>query len=237
VPHRPTRTSWIPALAVASLASLAALASTACGASPSPQIDESDTVVAATTNPYGKPYPSKDLGTSPRRQKFAGSTMPNLAFRGYRDGARSSGLETISLADYFDPETRKFKLVHISVSAVWCTECDAESTAIANLSAGLKSKGVVFLEVLAEGPALSSGATMTDLDQWMERHKTPVAQALDPNLKKLGIFFDGSAFPFSINLDARSMEVLTAVNEGSVDVEKEVLEWVTWIDSHPAVAR
>ncbi len=63
-------------------------------------------------NPDGVPYPTDNLGLTPRSGNTPGQHIPNFTYRGYVDSNREAGLQTISLADIrvystgADPTTR-----------------------------------------------------------------------------------------------------------------------------------
>ena len=61
------------------------------------------------TNPYGVAYPTTNIGYKARNGSNAGNIIKNYKFLGYRNGDPSK-LETISLADYFDPQTKHVRL-------------------------------------------------------------------------------------------------------------------------------
>jgi hypothetical protein len=57
---------------------------------------------------------------------------------------------------------------------------------------------------------------------------------LDPDVKNLGQFFDAAAIPWNANIDARSMEILTAGVGYNPRITAEVDQWLQWIDANPA---
>ena len=59
---------------------------------------------------------------------------------------------------------------------------------------------------------------------------------LDPNVKNLGEFFQAAAVPWNANIDARSMEILSATLGAPRDVSADVLKWVKWVDENAPYA-
>ena len=70
-------------------------------------------------------------------------------------------------------------------------------------------------------PTAGTGATITDLNNWVTHHQSDFPSMLDPGVQNLGIFFAGAAVPFNMNIDARSMEILSS-ELGSFKVNRRV---------------
>ncbi len=193
------------------------------------------------TNPYGVPYPTTGLGFKARgdvTSKSPGDKIKNFKFLGYVDSNKAAGLTTISLADFFDPEMKQYKLLHISVAGVWCYWCQQETLALTPLVSALKQKKVVYLTALSEnnnhGPAAQA-----DLDYWVNTWHTNYTQVLDPSNRDLGPFFLSAGIPWNGNFDARTMEILSSTTAapanaaGQIDIEGDVNPWLDWIDKNP----
>lgn len=190
-------------------------------------------------NPYGVEYPTKNIGLEPRKGSIPGNVMKNYKFRGIAHADAntavdpSAELTTVSLADYFDPETRNFKVIHLNVASVWCPPCNAETEQAVAQAAKIAGLKVAFVQVLADGPVQGTGATVQDLQFWIKKHNPKFPQLLDPDLKNLGQFFDAAAVPWNADLDARTMEILSAGTGAPPDLEAEVSKWASWVDSNP----
>ena len=82
----------------------------ACGSKEQDKGVEGEAVGAADsapdTNPDGVPYPTDNIGTSPRLGTRRGNRMQNFKFLGYPNGDKSQGLQPISLAQFYDPKGR-----------------------------------------------------------------------------------------------------------------------------------
>jgi len=173
---------------------------------------------APDKNPYDKPYPTENIGTKARDSNRPGSRIANFKFLGYPAAPAeagggpdtSKGLQPISLANYFDPEGRQFRIIHIQASGVWCTACQAETQTVTPMAKKLAEMKAVWLVSLAEGPVQGRESTKKDLDGWIEEFKSPFTHWLDPANKNLGPFYDATALPWNANIDARTMEILTA---------------------------
>jgi hypothetical protein len=183
-----------------------------------------------------RPYPSEDnQGYQHRRSSVAGNTLIDFALQGYADSDRSKGLGCVTMQDFYDPTGEKnIKLLHISVGAAWCGPCQAEAMLLVPKIAEFRAKGVVFVSVLAQRPDRMK-AEPVDLDHWIDTFKTNYTQVLDPGAEQFGPFFDGSSYPLNINVDARSMEILTAA-PGTADLLAEVNTWLDWVNTHPPTA-
>ena len=215
-------------------------------------------------NPFGVCYPTSDIGTGARTNfsanGTAGQRIANFAFTGYA-GADTNVLTagtptTIHLANYYNPDLQPIpnviggtpvKLIHLTVAAVWCNPCNQETDFIsganwtgANKAGAAFAKelaplGVVFIQALSDGPVVGTGATMNDLNSWINKHQNDFTSMLDPGVQNLGVFFDAAAVPFNMNIDARSMEILSS--EVGFDTQMDLTiknQILPWIDNHPA---
>lgn len=165
---------------------------------------------APDVNPDGVPYPTDNIGTLPRKGSTAGNRIKNYKFLGYPNADRSGGLQKISLAQFYDPTGNRFRIIHIQAAGVWCTACQAETKIIVPLKADFESRKVVWLVSMAEGPTGGTPSKQADLDGWIAEYKSPYTHWLDPGNANLGPFYDRSALPWNANIDARTMEILTA---------------------------
>ena len=185
-------------------------------------------------NPYGKPYPTSNLGYQARAGSRAGNIMRNYKFLGYRDGDPSKGTTVISLADYFDPEMKTTKLIHFSAGALWCPPCNEEAKALVPLVPALKEKKIIVIQAIIEGDARGTGSTIADLDVWQKRHSVNYTVFLDPEQGNLGQFFDAAAIPWNGLIDGRSMELLSSGVGYNPKIQEEYTTWTKWIDANPA---
>jgi hypothetical protein len=165
---------------------------------------------APDSNPEGVPYPKDNIGTGARKGLNAGNRIQNFKFLGYPDGDPNQGLQPLSLARYFDPSGTKYRIIHIQAAGVWCTACQAETKAVVPMKADLEAKKAVWLVSLAEGPTPGAASRQKDLDGWIAAFKSPFTHWLDPANANLGPFYDRTALPWNANIDARTMEILTA---------------------------
>jgi len=219
---------------------------------------------AADTNGYGTCYPTSDVGTKSRTSLgsngLAGNRIANYAFTGYPatdvTQVTAGTTSTIHLAQYYDPDQKgvpgiiggvPIKVIHLTVAARWCQPCNEETDFIAGANATgyntgnasfaseLAPLGVVFVQALDDGTTVGTGATVTDLNAWIGEHKNDFSTGLDPSNAQLGVFFDAAAIPFNMNIDARSMEILTADVGFDTAMDNTIKSQVLpWINSHPA---
>lgn len=203
---------------------------------------EGATPVGKETNPDGVAYPTKNIGTKASSHSSTsgkvgtpGNIMKNFKFYGFPKGDKSQGLQQVSLADYFDPEGKNFRLVHIQAAAVWCGPCNAEAKAAATLAGELKGKKVAWLTALVESAKQGSPATEGDLAKWLTAYPSDYSHVLDPNNTNFGVFFDAAAIPWNADLDARTMEILYASTGGAGTVEgvrSELDAWLKFLDGY-----
>lgn len=184
---------------------------------------------APDKNPYGVQYPSENLGYTARSGNRPGNRIQNFKFLGYPDADKSKGLQPVSLAQYFDPEGRKYKLIHIVASAVWCPPCQAEAEMVTPLKDKFEAKKIVWLVSLVEGPVRGKPSVQKDLDGWIAQFKSPYTHWLDPGNAKFGPFYDIAAIPWNANVNAETMEILsskTGAPANEQDLWGELDEWL-----------
>lgn len=231
------------------------------GVQPPSQTSDCNTV---DKNGYGVCYPTADVGTKSRTtltsSGVAGNRIANYAFTGYPatdvTQLTAGTTSTIHLSQYYDPQQKgvtgiiggvPIKVIHLTVAARWCPPCNEETDFIAGANATgqnsggasfaseLAPLGVVFVQALDDGLTVGTGATVNDLNLWIGDHKNDFSTGLDPGNAQLGVFFDAAAIPFNMNIDARSMEILTADvgfdTAMDTTIKSQVLKW---IDANPA---
>jgi hypothetical protein len=177
-----------------------------------------------TANPDGVlyPAPATGYGKTARRGTNAGSIIQNFKFLGYPRADASKGLQTIALADYYDPCNKRLKLLHLTVAGVWCAPCNQETDAMVAATQQLASDRVMVIQALDDGPALGTPATQSDLDYWIRKHGSNFTEMLDPGLKNLGGFFDAASIPWNCDIDPRTMEIIRSANGWAGDVTTEL---------------
>ena len=215
----------------------------------------------ADKSPGGTCYPVDDIGTGSRSSFSANGTsgqrIANFAFTGYPTTDTTlltTGTPgTIHLANFYNPDGKAtiggtpIKLIHLTVAAVWCGPCNEETDFIsggnwtgantggASFAKELAPLGVVFVQALSDGPTFGTGATINDLNSWITHHQNDFTSVVDPGIQNLGVFFDGAAVPFNMNIDARSMEILSTELGFDTNMDNTIKTQVLpWIDAHPA---
>ena len=198
------------------------LAAVACGgASDAPLVDAD--VAAKTANAEGAPYPTDNIGTRSRSRSRPGDRIQNFAFQGCVEGKAGAALTTVSLADFFDPEQKRNKILHIQGVAGWCGICAGEARQTVSVASELKAEGAVIVQILFQGKSRSAGPTLVDLDTWCNTYETAHPVLFDANAKRLAVFgIDG--FPWNALIDTRTMEILDQGTGAPNDVAKYVRE-------------
>ena len=147
----------------------------------------------------------------------------------------TSTMSTIHVCDFYDPQQKgmpgviggvPIKLIHVGAFSMWDKASGEEADFIsgsnstgANTSGASWAKelaplGVVFIEVLADGAVVGTGATLADLKSWTQAHAPSqnvfgqnVFVGIDAN-QDLGAFFSPDATPYNADIDARTLQVL-----------------------------
>jgi hypothetical protein len=194
------------------------------------------TTAGHDSNPDGVPYPSPSggYGRTPRSGNTAGSMIQNFKFLGYPDGDSTQPLATISLADYYDPCNKRYKLLHITVAAVWCEPCNQETDALVAAKSALAQDSVVVIQALDDGPTVGTPATLNDLGYWIRTHNSNFTEMLDPGLQNLGGFFAASSIPWNCDIDPRTMEIIDSSEGWAGDVSTELQPGLSGLPGQPS---
>ncbi|MCW5834663.1 MAG: redoxin domain-containing protein [Labilithrix sp.] len=213
---------------------LALVVAAACSSSDGAQAPFPDPdLPLVEANPDGEPYPTDRIGGTKRSGTRPGDRMPNLTFRAYRSG-RAGGLETVSLAEYFDPTQARHKVLHLQIAATWCAICSSELEATMSVVDELEARGIRFLEVIVSGATAGKGPSLAEVDAWIDRHGTTFPTGIDVAARRLGALgVNGAAMPHDILLDTRTMEILDSSVGAPVDVAKYVLEALRFVEENP----
>jgi hypothetical protein len=223
---------YAPYAALAALAALAVVPIGACKGDPE-EFDDPD-VPGRSTNPDGVPYPTDSLGSAKRVGKIPGDRIPNLTFQAYVDGDVSKGLAVVSLADFYDPNQTRNKVLHIEGAATWCEICASEADATTTAKAFMNGKGVVYLEVIVSGPTQQRGPSLGDVTGWMSAHKSNFSTAIDVRARRMsGIGVDGTVMPWDILIDTRTMEILDSSGGAPADIVDYDSQFVDFVNTHP----
>jgi hypothetical protein len=211
------------ALATVALAALMAGAACSSSGGAGNGAGDVDSGAGTETNPDGVPYPSPagGYGHTARSGSTPGSVLQNFKFQGYVDSNVASGLTTISMADYYDPCNKRYKMIHITVASVWCVGCDQETTAIVAAKSQLDSEQVVVLQALDES-TVGKPATDTDLQNWIQAHGSNFTEMLDPGLQNFAGFFNAASVPWNADIDPRTMEIVDSSESWSGDLSAEI---------------
>lgn len=196
----------------------------------------SATLSGHDANPDGVPYPApaSGFGKNKRTGTTPGNVMANFKFRGYPNDDMSKGLQTIALADFYDPCGKRYKMVHLSVAGLWCEACSEETDALVGAKAELATEKIVVLQAVDDGTMQNVPATMADLDHWVAKHQTSFSEVLDPGLQNFAGFFSPSAIPWNCDLDPRTMEIIDESIGWSGNVSSETHAGLAAIPASPS---
>lgn len=207
------------------------LAVAACSSDGPPDLPDPD-LPGRAANPDGVPYPSDSIGGLERSSTQPGQRIPNMTFQAYVDGDRARGLQTISLADYYDPEQKRHKVLDIQISQTWCSICSVETEATMQVLDRLHEEGAVVLQVMTSGPVASKGPALEDVDGWVDRHRMGYTLAVDVRGRRMsGVGV--STVPWDILVDTRTMEILDSSAGAPADVLRYVRDGLQWVGTHP----
>jgi hypothetical protein len=207
--------------------------SVACGSGPSDpnaQPFKDVDVAGHTTNPEGLAYPTDHLGAEARTASTPGDRIPNLSFQAYVDSNESAGLQTVSLADYYDPYGKRLKLLHVMAAAVWCTICRGQTQDMEKQWDTLHAQGLETVQLIVNGSARGTGPSLVELGQWVTSHGTSFTVGIDSLGRRLGELTSLDAVPWNALVDPRTMEIIYAGSgapQEFADFAKAGLDWVS----------
>ncbi len=196
-----------------------------CSSEGLPADGGSDTGSSSDLNPYGVPYPTDHLGVKERSGAARGDRVKNLRFQGYKAGSTTLG--SVSLADLYDPDGMSQDVVFLVGGTQWSAP---DQATLGSLKAS--NKRIATLAVLGEGTSQGQAATLTNLSTYRTKNSFATT-ALDAGFTILGAFFDGSAVPFVMVIDARTMEIASA-GVGGLTTVSQVDSAVTAVTSRAA---
>jgi hypothetical protein len=174
--------------------------------------DEADPFAAADVAPGYVPfdYPEGPYGI------VKGATIENLRFQGWSSpsaaGYAVDAAAPLQLSDFYDPTGEKgVELLLINSSAVWCGVCRGEYDDLRSygIYTDLSKRGLQMLGVLFEDND-GEPARYVDLVNWGTSFEVQFPLALDPGFKT-GVFFNRSATPMNMLVDARTMQILELI--------------------------
>jgi hypothetical protein len=212
------------------------LAGSMAGCSRAPEEFPDPDLPPVPTNPDGDPYPTDHIGSIKRSGTRPGQRIPNLVFRAYKNDTNhvSHDLETVALADYYDPHEKRNKVLHLQVAATWCAICSSELSATITVTEPLKERGVVFLEVVISGATAGKGPSLDEVGSWIDAHQSNFPTAIDVRGRRLGALGVSTAVvPHDILIDTRTMEILDSSAGAPLDVGIYVEDALRWVLANP----
>lgn len=190
---------------------------------------------AAAENPGGVRYPTDHLGTTQRQDTVPGDRIANLSFRGYRGGVVQDELQTLSLADYYDPDATNHRALYIFAAASWCAICKRVATQLERRGTELEARGIRILVVLVNGLEPNRGPSLDDLDAFAKLHPMRLDLGVDVRATALGAY-GLQGVPFNVLIDTRSMEILDE-SVGEPDLDRYVSAGLDFADQNPPAYR
>jgi hypothetical protein len=177
-----------------------------CGTTDTMSDGGTDTGTKSGVNPYGVPYPTDNIGTNARSGSQRGDRVKNHNFQGYQPS--SSTLGKVALADFYDPQGKKYDAVVMVGATLWSSVDQPTLNAISG-----STRRIATVAVLGEGTSPGTPATLTNLATFRTKN-TFAATGLDAGFTMLGVYFDAAAVPFVMVIDARTMEIASAAVGG-----------------------
>jgi hypothetical protein len=154
-------------------------------------------------------YPKAPYGTA------QGSIIENLELFGWQDPAAAqfdvaSG-STVRLGDFYNPSSpagEGTEFIMLNAVAAWCGVCRTEYQHLEDEQtyAQLGPRGVEMVGVLFEDNN-GDPSTFADLSNWSRSYSVGFPFVNDPGFKT-GVYFDKSATPMNMVIDARTMEIV-----------------------------
>ena len=202
---------------------LIATAGIGCSEDPDCAFNDVD-VAGRDTNLDGVLYPTGSLGAD------AGDLFPNYSFQGYVD-SDTSGLSVVSLADYFDPDRKRHKLLHLMAAAMWCPVCSGQTDEMVLTVPNLRAEGLAALQLIIDGPARATAPDRCDMQSWIERKQTSFTVAFDVAAKRIGFVAKFTGIPWNALIDTTTMRVVSTLEGRPGDYELFIRSGFTAVDA------
>lgn len=222
------------------------LVATACGVETPLAYDEASDSMGAGTNTDGP----GDTSDSPVRQDDGapgivagrypdapfgttrGATIENLRWFGWSNPAAArfdlEAAHAVSLSDFYNPDGNADAPEYILLNAVasWCGVCRTEYQDLQNkrIYEEFGPRGLLVFGVLFEDNS-GEPSTYQDLLNWTRAYSVAFPFVNDPGFRA-GVFFDKSATPMNMLIDARTMKielVMTGYNPSIYDQVDKLL--------------
>lgn len=153
-------------------------------------------------------YPTGPFGTK------LGATIEDLSFYGWRNPSASSfdlgRAETIRLSDYYNQSAagQGIEYILLNVVASWCGVCRSEYAQLSEqeVYAALSPRGLQIIGVLYEDNN-GDPSRFVDMLNWAQTFAVSFPFVNDPGFKT-GRYFDRSATPMNMLIDARTMKIV-----------------------------
>jgi len=149
------------------------------------------------------------------------------------DGDVNSGIKLVSMADLYDPDGKRNKILHLMEAAMWCPICSGQTTDMKPAIPALRADGVVVVQAIIDGPTRGADPDRCDLESWVESRDLPFTVVFDAGAKRVGPVAQLRAVPWNALIDTRTMEVLD-VMEGRPDDYEAYIRWgLDWVAANP----
>jgi AhpC/TSA family len=181
-------------------------------------------VAGRDANPDGVLYPAGSFGAD------AGALFPNYSFQGYVDSDTSS-LSVVSFADYFDPDRKRHKLLHLMAAAMWCPVCSGQTDEMHLTVPNLRAEGLAVLQLIIDGPSRATAPDRCDMESWIEQKKTSFTVAFDVAAKRIGVVAKFTGIPWNALIDTTTMQVVATLEGRPADYELFVRSGFTAVDA------
>lgn len=166
--------------------------------------------------PEPRLYPEGPFGVS------VGDTIKNVKFYAFLDGDDNDDFVFnddpgfIELADFYVENDADAKVIMLNAAAGWCPPCMAEAEDMPAVYEDFYPQGVRMITAVFQNPDYSP-ATTDFVQTWGETYELNLPLAIDSQPFQLGPYFDESAMPTNIFIDAKTMEILEVLPGYSED--------------------
>lgn len=212
-------------------AGLAVLVTTACGGeaalpevgTTSPRVVDAGAKPVPDETPPDEPSAAVDLAPGITQGAYPeapygtteGSVIENLELFGWKDPVSATfdvaQATTVRLGDFYNPDSpagEGTEYIMLNAVAAWCGVCRTEYQTLETEQTyqEFKSRGLEMLGVLFEDNN-GDPSTYRDLSNWSRSYSVGFPFVNDPAFKT-GVYFDKSATPMNMIIDARSMKIV-----------------------------
>jgi thiol-disulfide isomerase/thioredoxin len=169
------------------------------------------------------------LGCSAGNETPSLQLLDDMEFLGFVDIDTDTQPRTIRLSDYTAENRPGTRIIMLNAAAGWCAPCMREASAMPAFAAAYEPRGVAILTAVFQDQN-GDPADAEFVRTWVETFDLPVPALIDSTFQT-GRYFDASAMPANMFVDAETLDIL-AIAEGAAAGSDPMREYRELLDHY-----